>query len=143
MNQPSEQIIAAQPDEVRRELSVKRDRQTQHTVQTISQSYPTTVDDLWAACTQPDRLARWLFAPVGGDLRLGGRYHVEGNASGEVVACDPPRSFTLTRGIGHGSRSSTRTPVTPTRSSGPGSAPAPRGWAGTSPCLAWRCTWSV
>lgn len=95
MTQSSEQIIASQPGEVRRELTVKRDERRQHTVQTISQSYPTTLDDLWDACTQADRLERW-FAPVSGDLRLGGRYQVEGNASGEVVACEPPQSFTVT-----------------------------------------------
>jgi uncharacterized protein YndB with AHSA1/START domain len=95
MTQESEHIIASQPEEVRRELSVQRDEKTQHTVQAVSQSYPTTVDDLWEACTQADRLERW-FAPVNGDLRLGGRYQVEGNASGEVVACEPPQSFTVT-----------------------------------------------
>ncbi|AHH21270.1 activator of Hsp90 ATPase 1-like protein [Nocardia nova SH22a] len=95
MTEPSDHVIAAQPDEVNRELAIDREGDSQHTVQTISQSYPTTVDDLWEACTRPERLARW-FAPVGGDLRLGGRYQVEGNASGEVVACDPPRSFTVT-----------------------------------------------
>ncbi|GJF18419.1 ATPase [Mycolicibacterium cyprinidarum] len=90
-----QQIIAAQADEVHRELIIKRNNETQHTIQTISQCYPTTLDDLWEACTQADRLERW-FAPVSGDLRLGGRYQVEGNASGEVVACEPPRSFTVT-----------------------------------------------
>ncbi len=95
MTQTPDQIIAAQPATVRRELTVETDGRTQHTVQTISQTYPTTVDDLWQACTQPDRLERW-FAPVSGDLRLGGRYQIEGNASGEVIACEPPRSFTVT-----------------------------------------------
>lgn len=95
MTQPSEHIIATQPEEVRRELIVNRDEKKQHTVQTISQSYPTTLDDLWQACTRADRLERW-FAPVSGDLRLGGRYQIEGNASGEVVACEPPQAFTVT-----------------------------------------------
>lgn len=95
MTESSDKIIASQPGEVRRELTIDRVERTQHTVQTISQSYATTVDDLWEACTQADRLERW-FAPVSGDLRLGGRYQVEGNASGEVVACDPPQSFTVT-----------------------------------------------
>jgi uncharacterized protein YndB with AHSA1/START domain len=95
MTKPSDEIIASQAGEVRRELALRREGSRQHTVQTISQAYPTTVDDLWEACTRPDRLARW-FAPVSGDLRLGGRYQVEGNASGEVVACEPPRSFTVT-----------------------------------------------
>lgn len=95
MTQTSDQVIAEQATHVDRELAISRDGKTQHTVQTISQSYPTSVDDLWEACTQPDRLKRW-FAPVSGDLRLGGRYQVEGNASGEVVACQPPQSFTVT-----------------------------------------------
>jgi len=95
MTESTDQLIAAQSEAVDRGLTVKRDEGRQHTVQTISQSYPTTVEDLWEACTQADRLKRW-FAPVSGDLRLGGRYQVEGNASGEVVACEPPRSFTVT-----------------------------------------------
>jgi uncharacterized protein YndB with AHSA1/START domain len=99
MTEPSDRIVALQPGEVRRNLTVERDERRQRTVQTVSQSYPTTVDDLWEACTQPDRLARW-FAPVTGDLRLGGRYQVEGNASGQVIACEPPRSFTVTWELG-------------------------------------------
>jgi hypothetical protein len=60
-------------------------------VVTISQAYDTDVDDLWEACTTADRLGRW-FAPVSGELRLGGRYQIEGNASGTVERCDPPKS---------------------------------------------------
>ena len=37
--------------------------------------YATTPEDLWQACTDPDRLARW-FAPVSGDLRPGGRFTI-------------------------------------------------------------------
>src|SRR5690606_16317029 len=48
-------------------------------VVTISQAFDTDVEDLWQACTTAERLARW-FAPVSGDLRLGGRYRIEGNA---------------------------------------------------------------
>ncbi|GAA4219352.1 SRPBCC domain-containing protein [Actinocatenispora rupis] len=95
MTEESDRIIAAQADGVRRDLDVERDGARQRTVQTLSQVYPTTVDDLWHACTRADRLARW-FAPVSGDLRLGGHYQVEGNASGTVVACDAPKSFTVT-----------------------------------------------
>lgn len=90
-----ERVIAAQAGDVRRDLTIEVEADKQHTVQTISQSYPTTADDLWEACTNAERLERW-FAPVSGELRLGGRYQVEGNASGEVLACDPPRSYTVT-----------------------------------------------
>jgi uncharacterized protein YndB with AHSA1/START domain len=60
-----------------------------------SRLYDTTVPDLWDALTSPERLKRW-FAPVTGDLQLGGRYHVEGNASGTITACDPQKRAELT-----------------------------------------------
>ena len=40
-----------------------------------SRTYPTSVDDLWQAVTDPERIPRW-FAAVDGDLRLGGRFQV-------------------------------------------------------------------
>jgi len=57
--------------------------------------YATSVDDLWDALTDAERIPRW-FMPVSGDLRLGGRYRLEGNAEGEIVACDPPAHLGLT-----------------------------------------------
>jgi uncharacterized protein YndB with AHSA1/START domain len=62
---------------------------------TISQTYDTDVQDLWDACTNPERIPRW-FLPVTGDLRVGGRYQLEGNAGGEVLTCDPPQGFSAT-----------------------------------------------
>ncbi|HEU5484375.1 MAG TPA: SRPBCC family protein [Microlunatus sp.] len=64
-------------------------------VVTASREYAAAIDDVWDAVTSPERLPRW-FAPVSGDLRLGGRYQVEGNAGGEVRACEPPRLFEIT-----------------------------------------------
>jgi uncharacterized protein YndB with AHSA1/START domain len=61
----------------------------------ISQVYPAAIGDVWDACTSPDRIARW-FVPVTGDLRAGGRFRIEGNASGTIERCDPPRGFTAT-----------------------------------------------
>jgi uncharacterized protein YndB with AHSA1/START domain len=58
-------------------------------VVTVSQAYDTSVDDLWDACTTLERIPRW-FLPISGDLRLGGRYQLEGNAGGVVESCDPP-----------------------------------------------------
>lgn len=52
-------------------------------------AYDTGIEDLWDAITNAERLPRWLL-PVSGDLRLGGRYQLEGNASGRITACDPP-----------------------------------------------------
>ncbi len=61
----------------------------------ISQTYPTTIDDLWDACTNAERIPRW-FLPISGDLRLHGRYQLEGNAGGTIESCDPPRAFSAT-----------------------------------------------
>ena len=57
-------------------------------VQRLAQEYPATIDDTWNAVTT-DRIGRW-FLPVSGDLRVGGRYQLEGNAGGEVLECRPP-----------------------------------------------------
>jgi uncharacterized protein YndB with AHSA1/START domain len=66
-----------------------------------SRNYPTDIDDLWNAITEKERIPRW-FAPVSGDLELGGRYQIKGNAGGTVTACEPPRSFALTWEFGGG-----------------------------------------
>jgi uncharacterized protein YndB with AHSA1/START domain len=60
-----------------------------------SRDYDTTPDDVWDAITNPERIPRW-FLPVTGDLRLGGRYQLQGNASGEITRCEPPRHLALT-----------------------------------------------
>jgi uncharacterized protein YndB with AHSA1/START domain len=67
----------------------------------LSQIYDTDIDDLWDACTKPERISRW-FLPVTGDLRVGGHYRLEGNASGTVERCDPPKSFAATWEFGGG-----------------------------------------
>jgi uncharacterized protein YndB with AHSA1/START domain len=64
-------------------------------VMTISQVYDTDVDDLWDACTNAERIPRW-FLPVRGELKVGGKYQLEGNAGGTVERCDPPKSFAAT-----------------------------------------------
>ncbi len=61
----------------------------------LSRTYDTSVDDLWDAVTNPERLPRW-FLPVSGDLRKGGRYQLQGNAGGEILVCDAPAHLGLT-----------------------------------------------
>lgn len=81
---------------------VVEDREYQgHTVKVVvaTRTYDTTVDDLWDALTSPERLPRW-FAPVDGDLKLGGRFQVKGNAGGTITACVPPRAFSATWEMG-------------------------------------------
>ncbi|GAB3413164.1 SRPBCC family protein [Flindersiella endophytica] len=68
----------------------------------IRRAYNAGPEDVWDALTDPDRLVRW-FLPIAGDLRVGGRYSLEGNASGQIVRCDPPHEIGLTWEIGGGS----------------------------------------
>ncbi|MDC9822408.1 SRPBCC family protein [Devosia sp. ZB163] len=55
-----------------------------------ARTFETDAADLWDALTNQQRLPRW-FARIDGDLRLGGRFHVENNASGTITACEPNR----------------------------------------------------
>jgi uncharacterized protein YndB with AHSA1/START domain len=61
----------------------------------IRRTYLTDQADLWDALTSADRIARW-FLPVSGDLQVGGRYQLEGNAGGVVERCERPESFAVT-----------------------------------------------
>ena len=60
-----------------------------------SRLYAIEADDLWDALTNAERLSRW-FLPISGDLKLGGRYQLEGNAEGTITRCDPPEALDLT-----------------------------------------------
>ena len=60
-----------------------------------ARTYDTDVDDLWDALTTKERIPRW-FLPVEGDLRLGGRYQLQGNAGGTITRCEPPRAVGVT-----------------------------------------------
>ena len=64
-------------------------------VVTISRTYDADVEDVWDACTDPARIVRW-FLPVTGDLVVGGRYQLEGNAGGTIRRCHPPTGFAAT-----------------------------------------------
>jgi uncharacterized protein YndB with AHSA1/START domain len=66
----------------------------------IEDRYDTGIGDLWAALTDPDRLARW-YGQVEGDLRPGGefRLYLESDGwdgTGRVEVCEPPRRLLVT-----------------------------------------------
>ncbi|WP_122262992.1 SRPBCC family protein [Ornithinimicrobium cerasi] len=65
----------------------------------LTRTYPAAADDVWDALTDRDRLARW-FLPVSGDLEVGGRFQVEGNAGGVVRECEAPRRLVVTWEMG-------------------------------------------
>ena len=61
----------------------------------LRRDYDAPIDDVWDALTNPERIGRW-FLPISGDYRLGGRYQFEGNAGGEIVACERPNRLKVT-----------------------------------------------
>ena len=66
-----------------------------------TRTYDTDADDLWDALTSPERIPRW-FLPVEGDLKLGGRYQLKGNAGGTITRCEPPQALDVTWEFGGG-----------------------------------------
>lgn len=68
-------------------------------VAVMKRTYDATVEDVWSACTDPERLARW-YVPVTGDLRVGGTFEQQNMGSGEIVACEAPSHLRLSLGGG-------------------------------------------
>lgn len=62
-------------------------------------TYATDPEDLWDALTDIDRIPRW-FLPITGELTVGGRYQLEGNAGGAVEECERPKRFAVTWEMG-------------------------------------------
>ena len=83
------------PSDTERSVSVlERDGQPVRAI-TLARSYAASLDELWEAVTDGERLPRW-FLPISGELRTGGRYQLEGNAGGVITACGRPWHFALT-----------------------------------------------
>ena len=65
----------------------------------VEDVYDTDVDDLWRACTTPERLARWI-AEVSGDLRVGGTIEASFTSTWtgpcRIEVCDQPHHLLLT-----------------------------------------------
>ena len=66
----------------------------------IEKQFDTTIDDLWSAVVDPDRLARW-YGRVEGELRPGGTFHTriesaDIDSTGRVEACEPPHRLQVT-----------------------------------------------
>lgn len=65
-------------------------------------SWPDPIEDVWAALTEPERLARWI-GSYAGERGAGGTgtfamTHEEGEPVGEpmtIVECDPPRRLVV------------------------------------------------
>ena len=63
----------------------------------LQRRYPADQADVWEAITDPVRVRRW-FLPITGDLREGGNFQLEGNASGDIITCEAPRHLVVTFG---------------------------------------------
>jgi uncharacterized protein YndB with AHSA1/START domain len=63
----------------------------------LRRTYAASVDDVWDAVVDPERLRRWML-PVSGDLRLGGTFQLEGNVGGEIRRCERPNHLTVSWG---------------------------------------------
>jgi uncharacterized protein YndB with AHSA1/START domain len=76
-------------------------RPTEHSGEEVAvllrRGYPAEIEDVWETLTNPDRIKRW-FLPISGDLRVGGSFQTEGNAGGEIVACEAPRLLRVSWG---------------------------------------------
>lgn len=64
----------------------------------VEDVYDTDIDDLWRACTTPERLQRWV-AQVSGDLRVGGTVHAVFTSTwtgpARIEVCDAPHHLLL------------------------------------------------
>jgi len=78
----------------RRVAALKRDGSDLRAI-TLACNCQATVEDLWNAVTSRERIPGWLL-PVEGELRVGGRFQLEGNASGEITVCEPLSRLELT-----------------------------------------------
>ena len=87
--------VASQIGAVTRKVGTRQHNDRPARLAVASRTYNTTAEDVWDALTNAERIPRW-FLPVSGDLRLGGRYQLEGNAGGEITRCEPPRYLALT-----------------------------------------------
>ncbi len=65
----------------------------------VEDVYDTDIEDLWQACTTPERLARWI-AHVSGDLNQGGTVHAVFTSTwtgpARIDACDAPHHLLVT-----------------------------------------------
>ena len=68
-------------------------------VAVFRRTYDAPIEDVWDACTDPERLRRW-YVPVTGDLHVGGRFEQAMMGGGEVVECDAPRYLKVSLGGG-------------------------------------------
>lgn len=89
--------IATQLEAIDREVTRRPGPNGEEVSVLIRRTYDAAIADVWSALTDPNRMRRW-FLPISGDLRAGGNFQLEGNAGGDIIACEPPRLLKVTFG---------------------------------------------
>jgi len=89
--------IARQINAINRQVAIATVQGTESVVVTAERQYPSEINDVWSALTDPERIRRW-FMPISGDLTEGGQFQLEGNASGDILTCQPPKFLSVTFG---------------------------------------------
>jgi uncharacterized protein YndB with AHSA1/START domain len=89
--------IATQLEAIDREVTRRPGPHGEEVSVLIRRTYDAAIADVWSALTDPNRMRRW-FLPISGDLRAGGNFQLEGNAGGDIIACEPPRLLKVTFG---------------------------------------------
>lgn len=87
--------IVREIEAVQREVGAGRIAAGEGRAVTLRRTYAAPIAEVWDALTSPERIGRW-FLPISGDYRVGGRYQFEGNAGGEIVACERPHRLRAT-----------------------------------------------
>jgi uncharacterized protein YndB with AHSA1/START domain len=84
--------------EARRILGSMREQDGRAVIH-VEDVYPTDIDDLWTAVSQPERLKRWL-TTVDGDTSIGGSFTASFTSgwtgTGRVDVCDAPHRLVVT-----------------------------------------------
>jgi uncharacterized protein YndB with AHSA1/START domain len=87
--------IVREIEAVKREVGTGRIAAGEGHAIRLERTYEARIEDVWDALTNPERIGRW-FLPISGDYRIGGHYQFEGNAGGEIVACERPDRLRVT-----------------------------------------------
>ena len=89
--------IIPQIEAIEREVASRSSERGEFVSVLLRRAYRASVEDVWDAVTDPERIRRW-FMPVSGDLREGGNFQLEGNAGGRILRCDAPTLLRVTFG---------------------------------------------
>ncbi|HET9877694.1 MAG TPA: SRPBCC family protein [Candidatus Limnocylindria bacterium] len=89
--------IIPQIEAIEREVASRSSERGEFVSVLLRRAYRASVEDVWDAVTDPERIRRW-FMPVSGDLREGGDFQLEGNAGGRILRCDAPTLLRVTFG---------------------------------------------